>query len=210
MDENDNDSSLYLPNSNYQRNAPWSIGKPQPALVKLFDKYPLFESVLDVGCGAGDLAISIVQRGYSTLGIDLSEEAIEICKSKIGSLQPEIQRLIDFRVGNGLKPSQFNKQFGSIVDSDFYHLFDETERDQFVDELFKSLNTGGRYYLLGFAINPPFPNAPKQVTQMEIEKRFTRAKGWNILELQSVEFLTVLAPPREKIPAISACIEKIG
>jgi SAM-dependent methyltransferase len=205
-----NASSLYIPNIYYQRNAPWNIGKPQPALVKLLDKYPLSDTVLDVGCGAGDLALSIAKRGYSTLGIDLSEEAIDLCKNKAGSLNPEIQHLIYFRVGDALKPSQFYTQFGSIVDSGFYHLFDETEREQFADELFKSLNTGGRYYLLGFAINSPLPNAPKQVTQTEIIKRFTPTKGWNILELQSAEFLTVLPPPRDRIPAILACIEKIG
>jgi SAM-dependent methyltransferase len=210
MVANNNTSSLYIPGSHYQESAPWNIGSPQPALIGLFDKYPLSDAVLDVGCGAGDLAVSIAQRGHSVLGIDLSEEAIEICKGKVGHLNPEIQPLIDFRVGNALKPSQYNRQFGSIVDSGFYHLFGETEREQLVGELFKSLSAGGRYYVLGFAINSPLPNAPKQVTQAEIKQRFTQSKGWNILELQSAEFLTALPSPRDKIPAILACVEKMG
>jgi SAM-dependent methyltransferase len=203
-------SSLYIPGPDYQRNAPWNIGRPQPALVALFDKYPLSDNVLDVGCGASDLAISIAQRGYTILGVDLSEEAIEIRKSKVSFLKTENQYLVEFRVGNALKPSRHSRQFGSIVDSGFYHLFDETEREQFVDELFKSLNTGGRYYMLGFAINSPLLNAPKQVTLLEIKKRFTQSKGWKILELQFAEILTVLPSPGDNIPAILACIEKIG
>ena len=210
MDANNQASSLYIPGSHYQGSAPWNIGSPQPALVKLFEKYPLYDAVLDVGCGAGDLAISIAQEGYSVLGIDLSEEAIEICKSKVDHLSPETQQLIDFRVGNALKPSQYQRQYGSIVDSGFFHLFSETECEQFVGELFKSLNVGGRYYILGFAINSPLPNSPKQVTPAEIKQLFTQPKGWNILELQSAEFLTALPSPRDKIPAILACVEKIN
>jgi cyclopropane fatty-acyl-phospholipid synthase-like methyltransferase len=210
MVKNNNTSSLYIPGSNYQENAPWNIDRPQPALVELFYKHELTNPVLDVGCGAGDLAISIAQRGFSILGIDLSKEAIQICTRKARSLTLEKQGLLEFLVGNGLKLSQLNRQFGSIVDTGFYHLFGETEREQFVNELFRALNLGGRYYMLGFAINSPLPNAPKQVTQLEIKQRFTKSGGWRILELRSAEFLTALPSPRDKIPATLACVEKIG
>jgi hypothetical protein len=40
MDKNNEEARIISLNANYQGNAPWNIGKPQPALVKLFDKYP--------------------------------------------------------------------------------------------------------------------------------------------------------------------------
>jgi SAM-dependent methyltransferase len=186
--------------------APWDIGKPQPALTALFDKYPLIDPVLDVGCGAGDLALAIANRGYSVLGIDLAEKAIEKCKSKAALAQPEVRNLTEFRLGDALNISQLNKQFGSIVDSGFYHIFGQAERDRFIEEISKSLNTGGRYYLLGFAIDSPMPNAPKQVTRKELEEKFSRTKGWNILEISSAEFIT--ASSRGNVSATAACIEK--
>ena len=210
MDKSDDEARIISLNANYQGNAPWNIGKPQPALVKLFDKYPLKGPVLDAGCGAGDLAIAIANRGYPVLGMDLSDKAIDICKNKMNSLKPEVKNLLEFHVGDALKPSLLNRQFGSIVDSGFYHLFGQVEREQLSGEFFNSLVKGGRYYLLGFAIEPPLPNAPKQVTQMEIEKRFSRENGWQILEMGQAEFLTALPPPRGKIPAVCACIEKMS
>jgi hypothetical protein len=128
----------------------------------------------------------------------------------MNSLKPEVKNLLEFHVGDALKPSLLNRQFGSIVDSGFDHLFGQVEREQLSGEFFNSLVKGGRYYLLGFAIEPPLPNAPKQVTQMEIEKRFSRENGWQILEMGQAEFLTALPPPRGKIPAVCACIEKMS
>ena len=73
MEKSNDECPVSFFDSIYQGNAPWDIGKAQPALNELFDKYSLTSPVLDVGCGTGDLAISIVYRGYSVLGIDLSE-----------------------------------------------------------------------------------------------------------------------------------------
>lgn len=210
MDKSNNEARIISLNANYQGSAPWNIGRPQPALEKLFDKYPLNGPVLDAGCGAGDLAISIANRGLPVLGMDLSDKAIDICKSKKASLKPEVQTLLEFRVGDVLKPSHLNRQFGSIVDSGFYHLFGQIERDGLAKEFLNSLAKGGRYYLLGFAIAPPLPHAPKQVTPMEIEKRFSQENGWKILELGQDEFITALPPPRGRIPAICACMENAG
>jgi SAM-dependent methyltransferase len=39
-------------------------------------------SVLDIGCGTGTLALEISQNGIRTLGVDLSEEMIEISNRK--------------------------------------------------------------------------------------------------------------------------------
>ena len=200
--------AIYSINFNYQENAPWNIGKPQPGLIKLFDRHPLEGTILDIGCGAGDLAMAIASRGFRTLGIDLSEKAIEICKNKANALKPEIKGSLDFHCGDALKPSQLNRQFGSIVDSGFYHLFNESTRNELVDELFKSLTGGGRYYLLGFAIDSPIPHAPRQVTQDEIKSRFGRENGWSILSLESAEFITTFSSPRDRIPATCACMEK--
>ena len=54
-------------------------------LVKhLKEKYLIEEtkniSILDIGCGRGDVLKAFQQAGYEVAGIDLSEEAIDLCK----------------------------------------------------------------------------------------------------------------------------------
>jgi hypothetical protein len=76
-----------------------------------------------------------------------------------------------------------------------------------VEEVAAVLLPHGHYYLHEFAIELPVPSMPRQVTARELEVRFTADKGWEIKVIQSVEFLSRVAPP---VPAICACIERLS
>ena len=193
-------------NSVYKDVPPWDIGAPQPAMSALLEKYPPTNPVLDVGCGSGDLAIYLAQLGHQVVGIDFVESAISHAQSKIGSLPLETAKLLNFQVADALKPSLLQKKFGAIVDSGFYHLFSSDQCNQLIDEVTSTLLPNGRYYLHEFAIEFPVPNVPRQIKEDEIQERFTVDKGWRIIEIQSVEFLSRVAPP---VPATCACIERL-
>jgi len=190
----------------YQDIPPWDVGGPQPAMSALFDEYPPMDPVLDVGCGSGDLAISLAQRGLRVTGIDFVEAAIAQAGEKAGALPPEVAHLLDFRLADALQPSLLKRRFGAVLDSGFLHLLDPVQSDRFIDDLALALLPGGRYYLLAFAIEFSMPNLPRQVTAEELRARFTSEKGWHILDLRPAEFLSRVAPPT---PAIRACIERL-
>jgi SAM-dependent methyltransferase len=172
----------------------------------LVDEYPPMDPVLDVGCGSGDLAISLAQRGLRVTGIDFVGAAIAQAGEKAGSLPPEVAHLLDFQVADALQPSLLKRRFGAILDSGFLHLLDPVQSDRFTDDLALALLPGGRYYLLGFAIEFSMPNLPRRVTAEELRARFTSEKGWHILDIRPAEFLSRVAPPT---PAIRACIERL-
>ena len=193
-------------NSVYQETPPWDIGKPQPAMSALLSKYPPVDPILDVGCGSGDLSIYLAQLGYQVVGVDFVEAAIATAQARLSALSPEMARRARFQVADALKPSLLQQRFGSVVDSGFFHLFNPDHCDHFVDELAFTLRPGGWYYLHAFAIEFPVPNVPRQINADELKSRFTADKGWCIKEIQSVEFLSRVAPP---VPAICACIERL-
>jgi len=193
-------------NSVYKDVPPWDIGAPQPAMAALLEKYPPTNPILDLGCGSGDLAIFLAQRGYQVAGIDFVESAISHAQSKVASLPLETAKLLNFQVADALKPSLLQKKFGAVVDSGFYHLFNAEQCDQLRDEVASILIPHGRYYLHEFAVEFPIPNVPRQITADEIKQRFTADKGWRIIEIQSVEFLSRVAPP---VAATCACIERL-
>lgn len=189
----------------YRDTPPWDIGGPQPAMSALFAAHPPASPVLDVGCGSGDLVIALAQAGLQVLGIDFVDAAIAQARAKAATLPPEVARLVEFQVADALQPSLLQRQFGAVVDCGFFHVFEQDQRDHFTDELASTLLPGGRYYLLGFAIEFPIPNTPRKVTEDELRARFTPDKGWRILELRAAEFHSRIAP----VPAISACIERL-
>ncbi len=193
-------------NSVYQEIPPWDIGKPQPAMSALLTKHPPMDPILDVGCGSGDLSIYLAQLGYHVVGVDFVEAAIATAQARLSELLPEVARRVRFQVADALKPSLVQQRFGSVVDSGFFHLFDPDQCDRFVEELALTLRAGGWYYLHAFAVEFPVPNVPRSITADEVRARFTAEKGWRIHDIQSVEFLSRVAPP---VPAICACVECI-
>lgn len=193
-------------NAVYQDTPPWDIGAAQPAMSALLAKYPPSDPILDVGCGSGDLAIYLAKLGHRVVGIDFVEAAIADARQKRRSLPAEVASLLQFEVGDALRPSLRGQQFGTVVDSGFLHLFDADQSDSYIDELAMTLLPRGRYYLHEFAMEFPQPNLPRQVSAEELRERFTEDKGWQIKEIQHVEFLSRVAPP---VPAICACIERL-
>jgi SAM-dependent methyltransferase len=190
----------------YRGPAPWDIGRPQPAMTALLAEYPPQGPVLDVGCGSGDLAIHVAGRGVETLGIDFVDEAIAQAESKKALLPPDVARRVDFRVSDALHPSRLGRTFGAVVDSGFYHLFEPDQCHEFVDELGLVVRPGGRCYLHEFAVTFDVPNVPRQVTEAELRKHFSRENGWQVLTIRAGEFLSTVAP----VPAVVACIEYLG
>ena len=192
--------------SAYGEGPPWDIGEPQPAMLALLDAHAPVGPVLDVGCGTGDLALAIARRGLQVLGLDLAPAAIEQACVRAASLAPETVPLAEFRVGDALRPSLLGRQFGAVVDSGFFHLFGPIERENFARELAATLVEGGRYYLLGFAIDSPVPNAPRQVREDELQALFSPERGWHALALHAASFVTRSA--RGAVPAVAACFER--
>ena len=190
----------------YGERPPWDIGEPQPAMLALLDAHPPVGPVLDVGCGTGDLAIAIASRGLQVLGLDLTPAAIEQARTRVASLAPDATPLVEFRVGDALRPSLLGRQFGAVVDSGFFHLFGPHERENFARELAAALADRGRYYLLGFTIDSPVPNAPRQVSEDELRALFSPERGWHTLVLHPASFVT--RSTRGEVPAVAACFER--
>jgi SAM-dependent methyltransferase len=190
----------------YRETPPWDIGAAQPDLLALLDEHPADGPVLDLGCGSGDHAIAMAQRGLPVLGIDVVQAAIEQAREKAAALPADVAQRLEFQVADALRPTLLGRPFGAVVDSGFYHLFEQDERDGLADEIAGALRPGGRLYLLEFAVEFPLPNTPRKVTEDELRGRFSAERGWRILALRPAQFQSRIAP----VPAVAACIERVA
>jgi hypothetical protein len=62
--------------------APWDVGQPQPAIVRLASEGGFAGAVLDAGCGTGENVLHLASLGLSVLGVDVAETALAIARAK--------------------------------------------------------------------------------------------------------------------------------
>lgn len=160
-------------NSAYADNwAPWDIGRPQPVWIGLIDE--ITSPVLDSGCGTGEHALLVAERGMEVVGIDVSPRAIELAMKKASQRGLEVE----FRVGDVLGLQDLERRFATVIDSAVFHIFDDTERARYVESLASVLEPGGVLFLLAFSEHTPGHEGPRRVTQAELHAAF--ADGWEV------------------------------
>jgi ubiquinone/menaquinone biosynthesis C-methylase UbiE len=161
---------------------PWDIGRPQAAFQRLADAGAIDGPVLDSGCGTGDHALLLAARGLDVVGVDVSATAIRRAHEKAH----DRGLAVTFVVGDVLDLGGLGRTFRSVIDSGMFHTLDDPERERYVVELTRSVESGGRVFLLCFSERTPGQLGPRRVTQAEIRAAFDA--GWQVEEIVPERF----------------------
>jgi ubiquinone/menaquinone biosynthesis C-methylase UbiE len=164
----------------YSGVAPWDIGRPQQNFVEIADR--IQGSVLDAGCGTGDIALFLAGRGCTVTGIDYLEEPIRRAKLKAAD------RIIaaTFLVQDATKLTEWNEQFDNAVDSGLFHVFSDDDRKKYVAGLARVVKPGGRVFLMCFSTDEPGTQGPRRISEQELRDAF--AQGWQIESIEPARF----------------------
>jgi SAM-dependent methyltransferase len=164
----------------YTGRAPWDIDKPQQALVEVAER--IQGSILDAGCGTGENALYLASLGHKVTGIDFLAEPIERAKQKAA----ERGLKATFLVMDALALKSLPEGFDSVIDSALFHVFNDADRQRYIDGLATVLRPGGRLFLLCFSDEEPGTQGPRRVSRLEIEEAF--ADGWTIETIETIRF----------------------
>lgn len=158
----------------------WEIGRPQQALLEVADR--ITGSILDSGCGTGEIALFFASRGHRVTGIDFLAEPITLAKQKA----VERGLTATFRVMDALALVELSELFDNVIDSGLFHVFNDDDRRRYVNGLASVLKPGGWLFLLCFSDAEPGDQGPRRVSQQEIVDAF--AQGWLIESIESSRY----------------------
>ncbi len=160
----------------YANVPPWDIGRPQKAFLAVADQ--IQGSVLDVGCGTGENALFLAERGHKVTGIDFLESPIAAAKRKAA----DRGLVATFLVMDALALKELPEVLDSAIDCGLFHVFSDEDRRAYVEGLASVLNPGGRLFLLCFSDAEPEGQGPRRISRKEIENAF--ADGWVVESIE--------------------------
>lgn len=173
-------------NALYGGTPPWEVGHPQPVFVSLADAGRITGRVLDAGCGTGENALMLADRGLEVTGIDAASAAIAAAQDKTAARALSVH----FQVGDALRLGELGQQFDSVIDSALFHVFDDERRALYVRSLASVLLPGGRLFLCCFSDLEPGDWGPRRVHEDEF--RATFAEGWAIESIERDRYSTAV------------------
>lgn len=163
---------------------PWDIGRAQPAFVELANQGLIGGSVLDAGCGTGDLVMELAERGHDACGFDIVPEAIQQAEAKAKLRGIEAS----FLVGNAMEMEHIGRRFDTVTDCGLFHIFSDPERELYEQQLKTVLRKGGRLHILCFSDwEDPAWGGPRRVSQAEIMDTFR--SGWRVDDIVEARLL---------------------
>ena len=184
--------------------APWDIGRPQPAVVRLVGEGTFAGAVLDAGCGTGENALHIAAAGRRVLGVDVAETAISIAREKAAARGLDT----DFVAADALHLDRLGRVFETVLDCGLFHAFDSAERRDYAASLASVTAPAGHLYVLCFGDVGPGGVGPHPVSRDELRAAFTAGSGWRVASVDRDRIETRL--DARGAPAWLAKIERIS
>jgi SAM-dependent methyltransferase len=171
----------------YSGTPPWEIGRPQPLVVRLEDEGRIVGAVLDAGCGTGENALFLSDRGHEVLGVDAAPTAVARATEKAQRRGSSAR----FVLHDALALDELGRTFDTAIDSGLFHTFSDEDRAGYVRALAAAVRPGGTALVMCFSEHEPDGWGPRRVTRNELMDAF--ADGWLIRSIKAERFATTLS-----------------
>jgi SAM-dependent methyltransferase len=159
--------------------APWDVGHPQPAVVRLASGGGFAGTVLDAGCGTGENALHVASLGLPVLGVDVACTALAIAREKSDQRGIEVELV----TADALHLECFGRTFDRVLDCGLFHTLDGDERRRYVASLASVTDHGGTLYVLCFSdVGPDI--GPHSVSREELRAAFGPSTGWTVAAIE--------------------------
>lgn len=159
--------------------APWDIGRPQAAIVRLASKGGFAGAVLDAGCGTGENTLHVASLGLPVLGVDVAETALATAREKADARGINVE----FSLADAFQLKRLGRSFDTVLDCGLFHTFDRDERPRYAASLASVTQHDGTLYVLCFSDKGP-DTGPHPISHEELRAAFNPGTGWNVAAIE--------------------------
>jgi ubiquinone/menaquinone biosynthesis C-methylase UbiE len=145
--------------------------------------------VLECGCGLGDNALFLAERGFQVTAFDAAATAIEQDRAKA----EERGLSVDFVVADATTLAGIEGEFHTVVDSAMMHCLDDAARRDYLAALRRVCLPGARLHVLSFtdASAAIFP-LPASLDEASLRRLFS--DGWRLERMAPGHYSTAITP----------------
>jgi 2-polyprenyl-3-methyl-5-hydroxy-6-metoxy-1,4-benzoquinol methylase len=142
----------------------WRISEIPKEVQEVVEKkwFSPGDSVLDIGCGSGEIAAWLAEREFKVLGVDYAAAAIDIANEQYANSDDNLT----FEAIDICQPAAIHSKFQSLIDRGCLHGIPEVYAPVYVENVASYCVPGAKFLLL-FATN----KGPRQKTVEEDRKR---------------------------------------
>jgi len=158
--------------------APWDIGRPQQAVVRVAAAGGFAGAVLDAGCGTGENTLHIASLGLPVLGVDVAETALAMARKKARDRGTNAE----FEAADAFHLERLGRKFNTVLDCGLFHTCEGDERTRYVASLASVTEPGATVYVLCFSDAGP-ETGPHPVREDELRAAFASSARWEVVSI---------------------------
>lgn len=118
---------------------PWDLGRPSPFVVRLYEEGWFDGTVLDAGCGTGQNAVYLAERGYRVIAVDAAPTALRRARQLAAARGVSVEFSdVDLRQLPGIE-----SRVDTVVDTGMLHILSATDQLRYTAALHRACRPGG-------------------------------------------------------------------